>query len=62
MRYQTLQEGSKLEQSNRNEPPTSENKSTTHPNNTEQILTHEQKLNLENLKRIMNLNILPYHH
>ena len=41
-------------QSNRNEPPTSENINTTQPNNTEQTLTQEQIINLENLKRIMN--------
>ena len=42
------------EQSSRNKPPTSENRNTTHPNNTEQPLTQEQKINLEDLKRIMN--------
>ena len=31
-----------------------ENRNTTQPNNTEQTLTQEQKINLENLKRIMN--------
>ena len=43
----------------RNEPPTSENGNsnqlnTAQQNNLEQTLTQEQKLNLENLKRIMN--------
>ena len=45
-------------QPNRNEPPNSENKSTTQLQNTElnnldQTLTQEQNVNLENLKRIM---------
>ena len=31
------------EQSNWNEPPTSENRNTTQSNSTEQTLTHEQK-------------------
>ena len=49
----------KQKQPNRNEPPTLENGNTTQPkkaqpNNPEQTLTQEQKLNLENLKRIMN--------
>ena len=44
----------KQKQSNRNEPPTSENGNTTKPNNALQTLTQEQKVNLENLKRIMN--------
>ena len=44
----------KQNQSNRNEPPTSENRNAIQPNNTEQALTQEQKVNLENLKRIMN--------
>ena len=44
----------KQEQSNRNEPPTSENRNTTQPNTTEQTLTQKQKINLENLKKIMN--------
>ena len=33
---------------------TSENRNTTQPNKTEQTLTHGQKINLENLERIMN--------
>ena len=46
-------------QSNRNELPTSGNRNATQPNNTQpdntdQTLTQEQKINLENLKRIMN--------
>ena len=40
--------------SNGNEPPISENRSTKHSNNTEQTLTHGKKINLENNKRIMN--------
>ena len=52
----------KQEKSNRNEPPTSENRNTTQPNNTEQTLTQEQKINLKNLKIIMNGKIQPYHH
>ena len=44
----------KQEQSNRNEPLTSENRNTTHPTKTELTLAHEQKLDLENVKRIMN--------
>ena len=44
----------KQKQSHQNEPPTSENRNTTQANNTEKILTREQKVNLENLKRIMN--------
>ena len=49
----------KQKQSNRNEQPTSENRNTTQPNatqpnDTKQTLTQEQKINLENLKRIMN--------
>ena len=49
----------KQKQPHRNEPPTSENGNTTQlnnaqPKNPEQTLTQEQKVNLENLKRIMN--------
>ena len=49
----------KQKQPIRKEPPTSENETsiqpnTAPPNNPEQTLSHEQKLNLENLKRIMN--------
>ena len=44
----------KEKQSNWNEPPTSEDRNATQPNNTEQTLTQEQKVNLENLKRIMS--------
>ena len=44
----------KEKQSNRKEPPNSENRNSTQPNNPEQTLTREQKVNLENLKRIMN--------
>ena len=49
----------KLKQPNLNEPPTSENgnatqPNTAQPNNPEQTLSQEQKLNLENLKRILN--------
>ena len=49
----------KEKQPNQNEPPTSENRNATQPNNAqpnnpEQTLTQEQKVNLENLKRIMN--------
>ena len=57
----------KQEQSNQNKPPTSENRNTIQlndiqPNNTKQTLAQEQKINLENLKRIMNGKRLPYHH
>ena len=49
----------KEKQLNRKEPPTSENGNSTQPNNAhtnnpKETLSHEQKLNLENLKRIMN--------
>ena len=48
----------KQKQPNRNEPPTSENgdstQPNTQPNNPEQTQEQEQKLNLENLKRIKN--------
>ena len=49
----------KQKQPNRNEPPTSENWNSTQsnaaqPNNPEQTLSQEQKVQLENLKRIMN--------
>ena len=44
----------KQKHSNQNEPPTSENRNTTQPNNTEQTLTQKQKVNLENVKRIIN--------
>ena len=44
----------KHEQPNLNEPSTSENRNTPHPNNREKTLTQEQKINLENLKIIMN--------
>ena len=44
----------KQEQANKNQGLTSKNRNITHPNNTEQTLTQEQKIKLENLKRIMN--------
>ena len=49
----------KEKQPNRNEPPTSENGNSTQvknaqPNNPEQKLMQEQKVNLENIKRIMD--------
>ncbi len=44
----------KEEHSNRHEPPISENRNTTTPNNTEQILTQEHKIDLENVNKIMN--------
>ena len=44
----------KQKQPNRNEPQTSENRTATQPNNPQQTLIQEQKVNLENLKRIMN--------
>ena len=49
----------KQNQSTRKEPQTLENENSTRPNTAqptkpEQILSQEQKLNLENLKRIMN--------
>ena len=43
----------KQQQSYRNEPQTLENRNATYSNNTEQTLTQEQKIDLENLKRIM---------
>ena len=60
--YNTLHDTSNIEeqkQPNRNEPPTSENRNptqpkTARPNNPEQTLSQEQKLNLGNLKRILN--------
>ena len=44
----------KQKQPNWNEPLTSKNINSTQPNNPEQALTQEQKINLENLKRIKN--------
>ena len=44
----------KRKQSKEIEPPTSENGNATQPNNRKQTLNQEQKVNLENLKRIMN--------
>ena len=41
-------------QSNRNEPPNLENRNTIQPHNKEQTLIQEQKIDFENLKRIMN--------
>ena len=51
--------GVKQKQSNKKEPQTSTNENTTLPNNTlpnnqEETLSQEQKINLENVKRIMN--------
>ena len=51
--------GVEQEQSNEKEPQTSANENTTLPNDTlsnnqEETLSQEQKVNLENLKRIMN--------
>ena len=51
--------GTSQEQSNRNKLPTSENKSATIPNNAQpsnnkQKLSQEQKINLQNVKRIIN--------
>ena len=55
----------KQEQSNRNEPQTNKNRNTTYPASTEQILTQEEKINFENLKRIRDekdfLNITKKH-
>ena len=50
---------------NRNKPQISENGNTTQPNNAqpnnrEQTLTQEQKVNLENVKRIISSEKLPY--
>ena len=39
---------------NLSEPPTSENGKPTQPDNPEQTLSQEQKVNLEHIKRIMN--------
>ena len=44
----------KEKQPNRNEPTILENRNPTKPNNPEQTLSQEQKLNLGNLKRILN--------
>ena len=44
----------KQEQSNLNELPTTENRNSTPQNNTEQKQTQELKINLENMKRIIN--------
>ena len=49
----------KKQQSNEIEPQTSANESTTLPNDTlsnnkEETLSQEQKVNLENVKRVMN--------
>ena len=52
----------KQEQSNRNEPPTSENRITTQSKNTDLALTQKQKINLKNLKKIVKKKRLPYHH
>ena len=51
--------GVKQKQSNENELPTSENENTTLPNDTlpsnhEETLSQEQKINLENVKRIIS--------
>ena len=51
--------GVKQKQSNEKEPKTSANENTTLPNDTqsnnqEEMLSQEQKVNLENVKRIMN--------
>ena len=55
----TLPGNYKQKQPIRKEPPTSENENSTQPNTTqpnkpEQTLSQDQKLNLENIKRIMN--------
>ena len=52
--------GVKQKQSNEKEPQTSANENTTLPNDTlsnnqEETLSQEQKVNLENVKRIMNI-------
>ena len=49
----------KQKQPNRNELPTLENENVTQPNNEQpnnpkEALSQEQKINLENLKRVMN--------
>ena len=44
----------KQKESNRNERPSSKNRNATQPNNPEKTLTQEQKVSIENLKRIMN--------
>ena len=58
--------GVKQKQSNKKEPQTSANENTTLPNdilpnNQEETVSQEQKANLENVKRIMNIEktILP---
>ena len=44
----------KQKQPNRNELPTSKNGNATQPNDSSETLSQEQKVNLENLKRIIN--------
>ena len=44
----------KQKQTNLNELPTSENRNAALPNNTEQTLTQEKKVNLENFEIIMD--------
>ena len=58
--------GTDQKQPNRNELPTSENEDATLPNNAQssnpkETLSQEQKINLENVKRIMNSERLIYH-
>ena len=54
IQYPDLSRINEQKKAKRNQPPTSENRNTTQPNNLEQTLIQEQKVNLENLKRIMN--------
>ena len=59
--------GVKQKQPNRNYLQNLENRKATQPNNTQrsnynETLSQEQKLNLKNVKRIMNSKRLFYHH
>ena len=49
-------------QHTRNELLTLESKNATLPSGPEETLSQEQKINVENVKRIMNSEILTYHH
>ena len=64
--------GVKQKQPNENELPTSRNENTTQPNNAQpnnaqpsnhkETLSHDQQINLENIKRLMNWEKIIYHH
>ena len=44
----------KQEHSNQNEPQSNKNRNTLFPNHTEQALTQEEEMTIENSKRIMS--------